>query len=117
MTKAFHDACCAEKTFIIRDIYADARVDPTNYALLKIQSFVSVPLVRDGHWKFLFTIYDSEPRDWRADEIELVQELTASIWTRSERLRAKATCWPGIGESQRAPPAPPARGSAGNRSG
>jgi PAS domain S-box-containing protein len=78
----------AGECFIVRDTAADPRTDAEKYAALKIRSFICVPLIADGRWKFMFDIHDSKPRDWRTDEIALVRELTARIWARLERVRA-----------------------------
>ena len=75
---------------VVRDTVADPRTDPAEFAALKIASFVCVPLIRDGQWRFALCLYHSEPYHWRDDEIELTRELTARIWTRLERLRAEA---------------------------
>jgi PAS domain S-box-containing protein len=48
-----------------------------------------VPLVQNADWRFLLVVYHSAPHDWRADEIELIRELTTRIWTRLERARAE----------------------------
>jgi signal transduction histidine kinase/CheY-like chemotaxis protein len=69
--------------------FADERTEGEKYAPLKISSFVCVPLVRDGKWKYLLDIHDSKPRHWRPDEIALVRELTMRLWTRLERARAE----------------------------
>ncbi len=74
--------------FIVRDTTTDTRTEAAKYEPLKLRSFICVPLVSEGRWKFMFDVHDSKPRDWREDEIELVRELTARIWTRLERLRA-----------------------------
>jgi PAS domain S-box-containing protein len=78
----------AGECFIVRDTAADPRTDAEKYAELKIRSFICVPLIADGRWKFMFNIHDSKPRDWREDEIRLLRELTERIWTRLERVRA-----------------------------
>jgi PAS domain S-box-containing protein len=78
----------AGECFIVRDTAADPRTEAEKYVALKIRSFICVPLIADGRWKFMFDIHDSKPRDWRADEITLVRELTERIWARLERVRA-----------------------------
>ena len=79
----------AGETIVVRDTAADPRTDPEKFAALKIASFVCVPLIRDGQWRFALCLYHSAPYPWREDEIELTRELTARIWTRLERLRAE----------------------------
>ena len=79
----------AGEVIVVRDTSADARTGPEKFAALKIASFICVPLIRDGQWRFALCFYRSEPCDWQQDEIELARELTARIWTRLERLRAE----------------------------
>ena len=75
---------------VVRDTAADRVTDPEKFAALKIASFLCVPLLQNGHWRFALCLYRSEPYHWRDDEIELTRELTARIWTQLERLRAEA---------------------------
>ena len=79
----------AGEIIVVRDAVIDPRTDPEKFAALKVASFVCVPLIRDGQWRFALCLYHSVRHDWRADEIELARELTARIWTRLERLRAE----------------------------
>ncbi len=52
-------------------------------------SFITVPFRKNGDWKYLFSIHDQMPRTWRADEIELVQELANRLFPRLERARTE----------------------------
>ncbi len=81
--------CRAGEAVVIRDVFADPLTYGAQYAALNIGSFVSMPLVRDGEWRYLLVVYRAEPHDWRADEIDLIREVTARIWTRLERARAE----------------------------
>ena len=87
----------AGEIIVVRDTVADPRTDPAKFAALKIASFICVPLIRDGQWRFALCLYHSAAHDWREDEIELTRELTVRIWTRLERLRAEEA----LRESQR----------------
>jgi diguanylate cyclase (GGDEF)-like protein/PAS domain S-box-containing protein len=80
----------AGQVIVVRNAATDARTDPEKFATLKIASFVCVPLIRDRQWRFALCLYHSVAYDWREDEIELMRELTARIWTRLEHLRAEA---------------------------
>ncbi len=75
---------------VVRDIATDPRTSIEKFAALKIASFVCVPLIRDGQWRFALCLYHDKPYDWRDAEIELIRELTTRIWTRLESLRATA---------------------------
>ena len=89
VTDEFHKTIRAGEIFVVCDTQTDTRTDAEQYAALQIGSFFSVPLVRNGEWRFLLAVYHQEAHDWRADEIELVRELTTRIWTRLERARAE----------------------------
>lgn len=84
------ESCRAGETVIVRDVFDDPRFDGEQYAALNVGSFVSIPLVRGGEWRFLLVVYRTKPSDWTDDEIELLRELTGRIWIRLERARAEA---------------------------
>ena len=91
VTEAFaHNGRAGEIT-VVDDVSHDPMTanHRTSMYALGIASFISVPLIRDGHWLFSLCIYKNKAHAWRPDEIELTQELTARIWTRMERLRAE----------------------------
>ena len=79
----------AGEAIVVKNISADPRTDPQQFAALKIASFICMPLIRDSQWRFALCLYKSEAHDWREGEIELARELAARIWTRLERLRAE----------------------------
>lgn len=79
----------AGQTIVVRDTATDPRTTPAKFAALNIASFVCVPLIQDGQWRFAICLYHSTAYAWRDDEIELMREMTARIWTRLERLRAE----------------------------
>ena len=86
----FVELARAGAVIVVRDAVTDPRTDSEKFAALKIASFLCMPLIRDGQWRFALCLYKSEAYDWREDEIDLTRELTARIWTRLERLRAEA---------------------------
>ncbi|MBW4540727.1 MAG: PAS domain S-box protein [Myxacorys chilensis ATA2-1-KO14] len=90
VTDEFLQVAKAGQPIVIHDITTDCRiVDQQRFAPLKIGSFINVPLIRDGEWKFTLGVYHQEPYNWRTDEIELMRELSAWIWDRLERARAE----------------------------
>ena len=74
---------------VVSDTQSDVRVSALRYDALGVRSFILVPLVREGEWRFQMSIVDNAPRNWRDDEIELMRELTTRIWTRLERARSE----------------------------
>lgn len=76
---------------VVEDVATDARIaDRQRFAALNIGSFINVPLMRDGEWKFTLGAYHQAPYHWRSDEIELMRELVNRIWPVLERVRAEA---------------------------
>jgi len=88
-TADFVRAARAGITGVVRDTSNDPRTDAANMAAVQVGALITVPLVRDGEWRFSLTIADTQPRDWRDDEIPLLGELATRIWTRLERARAE----------------------------
>ena len=88
-TEGFLRAMHAKETYVVRDAQADPRIHARNIAAIGIRSFVTVPLLRNGVWRYNLSVADSVPRNWRDDEIELMRELVTRIWTRIERARAE----------------------------
>jgi PAS domain S-box-containing protein len=78
------------ETFIVRDTANDERTDAEAYARLSVGSILAVPFHRRGRWVAYLTVTDSSPRDWRADEIEVVREVAERMFPRIERARAEA---------------------------
>ena len=79
----------AGETFVVRDRDADPRVDPAALAPLHIASYIVVPIARDKQLRFALSLYDAWPHDWRAEEVELMREITNRLWTRLERARVE----------------------------
>ncbi|MGV3664122.1 MAG: ATP-binding protein [Prosthecobacter sp.] len=85
----FRPACRAGDTIVVRDTAADPRTDAAAYAGLEISAFVIVPFHRDGEWRHFLAITDAQPRDWRADEVEVFQEVASRVFPRLERARVE----------------------------
>ncbi|WP_199312560.1 GAF domain-containing protein [Microcoleus sp. FACHB-672] len=91
LTEEFFQLAKTGNPIVVRDISKDARVaNQQPFATFKIGSFINVPLIENGEWKFTLGIYHQEPYHWRSDEIELMRDLANRIWTMLERARAEA---------------------------
>ncbi|MDZ7955791.1 ATP-binding protein [Nostoc sp. DedQUE09] len=90
MSNGFYRAVQVGEMAIVNDTNIDTRTNAKTCAALNIGAFIYVPLLRDGQWKFLFNGYDSRPRQWRKDEIDLFGELANQIFPRLERARAES---------------------------
>ncbi len=76
------------RTFVLRDTENEPLADTEKYDMLNIGSAIMVPVQKGGEWKHLLAICDSQPRDWRDDEIELFEELANFALPQLERIRA-----------------------------
>ncbi|MBW4616459.1 MAG: response regulator [Desmonostoc vinosum HA7617-LM4] len=101
LNEAFYVEARAGNIVVVNDTSTDARADAASHAALNLYSFISVPFLRDGQWKFLLNVADSRPRQWREDEIELFSELANRIFPRLERARAEATVAADLQDMQR----------------
>lgn len=76
-------------------VIPDTRADPVYRAVPTVESlgvaaYVGVPLVVDGEPVGSFCAIDTRPRDWTADEVEVLRELAASAQREIELRRALA---------------------------
>lgn len=89
LSKEFERASRSGETVVICNTQTDPRTDATGYAALNMYSFVTVPFHRHGKWTHYIAICHSQPRDWRSDEIQLIEEISNRIFPRLERARTE----------------------------
>ena len=85
----FRRAGRAGEASIVADTGHDPRANAEAYAALGIGSFVTVPFKRNGGWVANITVTSRQARQWRADEIELLQDIANRVFPRIERARAE----------------------------
>ncbi|GMA14306.1 chemotaxis protein CheB [Deinococcus metallilatus] len=88
-TEEFTRASRAGETVIVRNTARDERTNAEACARLQLGGFVTVPFHRHGRWTANITVTSREARDWRADEIQLLQEIASRVFPRIERARAE----------------------------
>ncbi len=91
MTADLRRALTAGLPIVVDDVATDSR---TSHALekhraLEIGSYLNTPFLSGGGLKAALVVYRRDPHRWREDEINLLRELTARVWTRIERARAE----------------------------
>ena len=90
VTDEFLIAVQTGKPIVVRNVNTDVRVvDAQRFYKLNIGAELNIPLIRDGEWKFSFTVFHSHPYNWRDDEIKLMQELANRIFQKLERTRVE----------------------------
>ena len=79
------------RPLVVFDAQVDPRVDAQECCSRGIRSLVSVPGPRKDEVIFVFCVGDSAARDWREDEIELLEDLCVRLFQRLERANADAS--------------------------
>jgi PAS domain S-box-containing protein len=84
-------AIAVGRPMIVDDVASDFRVASAleSHRALKIGSYVIAPYVSDKLLRCALVLYRSNAYRWRRDEVNLLRELTARVWTRIERARAE----------------------------
>lgn len=81
------------QTVCARDVAADETLTPEEraaYAALEIGAHLGVPLIKGGKLVAGLAIHSRGPRDWKSQEINLVEETAGRTWDAVERARAQA---------------------------
>ncbi|HEX8386462.1 MAG TPA: chemotaxis protein CheB, partial [Rubricoccaceae bacterium] len=66
-----------------------SRKERAAYAAAAIGAQIGVPLIRDGQLVSIFVVHQSEPREWTAEEVALVEETAERTWAAAERAHAE----------------------------
>jgi len=59
-----------------------------NFASLNICAFLAVPCIHEGNWIATLVLNSQTVRQWRSDEIALLQEVVVRLWSLIEHSRA-----------------------------
>jgi PAS domain S-box-containing protein len=91
MSEESRRAIAAGRPMIVDDVASDPRVAGAvdGHRALDIGSCVIAPYVSDGLPRCALVLYRSNACRWRRDEVNLLRELTARVWTRIEQARAE----------------------------
>ncbi|MEG4940579.1 PAS domain S-box protein [Microcoleus sp. F4-D5] len=73
----------AGQTLVISDIANDPNTAHLfdNYGAVCIRALVDVPCLQEGRWVALLLVTSKVVRHWRPDEVWLMQEVVARLWT------------------------------------
>jgi PAS domain S-box-containing protein len=88
LAETYHDG----RTIVVGDVEADSRVsaaERANYTQLGFRAFVGAPLLKDGRVVALLGVADDRPRDWRDQDVVLIEHTAERTWAAIERARAE----------------------------
>ncbi len=81
------------ETLIIRNV--EAELLPGDGAdmfnAIGIQAIITCPLVKEGGLRAMMAVHQTKPRDWKAGEIAIVQDVVERCWATIERRTAEET--------------------------
>jgi signal transduction histidine kinase len=85
----YREAARAGVPIIVHDTLRDTRTYASAHETLQVRSFLTAPFIRDGAWKFIFSVCDSRPHRWRAEEVGLFRQLADRLFARLEHALAE----------------------------
>jgi PAS domain S-box-containing protein len=89
MTGEFARTMRAGETWVVCDTQHDERTDAKATAAICAGAIINVPYHRRGEWQGCLTVTCREMRQWTADEIALIVEVSNRTFPRLERARAE----------------------------
>jgi len=79
----------AGQTVVVTDTATDGRSDPEAYARLNIGAMITIPFIWQGRWIASTCITNLQPRQWREEELNLLQSISNRLFSRIERARVE----------------------------
>ena len=79
------------QTLVVRDVEAELLPDDgaAMFTAIGIKAIITCPLVKDGVLRAMMAVHQATPRDWKPDEILVVQEVVERCWATIERRTAE----------------------------
>jgi PAS domain S-box-containing protein len=84
------DCLAAGQAIVVPDVttHPDTAPYAQSYQPLTVAAFVAIPCIHVGRWVANLSINCTTPRNWRDDEVKLLQETVARLWSIIEQTRA-----------------------------
>ena len=89
VTPEYREAARSGRLLVVHDAQRDPRTYANAHQALQVRSFLTVPFIRDGAWKFTFSVCDSRPHRWRDDEVRLFRQIADRLFARLEQALAE----------------------------
>ena len=81
----------AGRTAIVTNTHQDARTAPVvaTYTKDAIHSFIGVPIIHQGEWRATLSVKGHGARQWRPDEVTLLEDVAGQLSSLLEKVRAE----------------------------
>ncbi|MCW8195697.1 PAS domain S-box protein [Proteobacteria bacterium 005FR1] len=90
VSESFVESARNAEILVVHDAETDPRTSEKDCSAKGMRAFVTLPIVRSGRWRYLFTVYDERARQWPEDDIRLLREVASRLFPRVERARVEA---------------------------
>ncbi|MCU1386405.1 MAG: hypothetical protein JWL71_5102, partial [Acidobacteria bacterium] len=80
----------ANEPYVVADSATDPRLtdrDRASYEATAIRGVICVPIHKEGRFVAAMAVHSATGREWRRDEVELVQQVASRCWESIERTR------------------------------
>jgi PAS domain S-box-containing protein len=80
------------RTLVVRDVAGELEPGEGRemFQAIGVDAIVCCPLVKNGRLAAMMAVHQDRPRDWQADEVELVETVAERCWAHVERVGAEA---------------------------
>lgn len=86
--KAVRDLC-SNRTLIIRNVDTELKAGEgaEMFNAIGIKAIIICPLVKEGRLRAMMTVHQNAPRDWKPEEVRLMEAVAERCWSYIERVR------------------------------
>jgi signal transduction histidine kinase len=89
VTPEYRQAARSGNLLVVHNTNLDPRTNANAHETLQVRSFLTVPFIRDGAWKFVFSVCDARPHRWRDEEMRLFRQIADRLFARLEQALAE----------------------------
>src|SRR5678815_2845882 len=89
VTPEYRQAARSGNLLVVHNTSLDPRTYSSALETLQVRSFLTAPFVRDGAWKFVFSVCDARPHRWRDEEVRLFSQVADRLFARLEQALAE----------------------------
>ncbi|HEY9464587.1 MAG TPA: GAF domain-containing protein [Vicinamibacterales bacterium] len=89
VTPEYRQAARSGNLLVVHDTNLDPRTYANAHETLQVRSFLTTPFIRDGAWKFVFSVCDARPHRWRDEEVTLFRQIADRVFARLEQALAE----------------------------
>ena len=89
VTPEYRQAARSGNLLVVHNTTLDPRTYSNAHETLQVRSFLTTPFIRDGAWKFVFSVCDARPHRWRDEEVRLFSQVADRLFARLEQALAE----------------------------